>query len=201
MAKRTATMKNIDSINNNLKQIASIFGVGSRQWEAATADIFRFQVYTNKNGILQIKNNKANRQQHQTIRARKKQNLNIRKAKQEALARMNKYNKDKRSKQKFTSLKAFEQRMKDLEDKAAEIYEVESAAQELGLDYDAYQAFKDPDYLANKAAEVRAMQLNEEAYANDGAERANFTVAYDEEGNTIVVNEDTGEVVYEYGKE
>lgn len=201
MAKRTATMKNIDSINNNLKQIASVFGVGSRQWEAATADIFRFQVYTNKNGILQIKNNKHNRKQHQTIRARKKQNLDIKKAKKEALARMEKYNKDKRSKQKFTSLQAFEQRMKDLEDKTAEVYEVEEAAQELGLDYDAYLAFKNPDYLANKAAEVKAMQLNEEAYANDGAEHANHITAYDDDGNAIVVNESTGEVIYVYGEE
>ena len=68
-SKRTATAKNIDDINRYLQNIADIWSIYSNEYEKATAKVKDFDIRTNKNGVIQIKNTKANRKKHQKIRA------------------------------------------------------------------------------------------------------------------------------------
>lgn len=70
--KRTATAKNIDAINRYLQNIADIWTIYSNEYEKATAKVKDFDIRTNKNGVIQIKNTKENRKKHQKIRALKK---------------------------------------------------------------------------------------------------------------------------------
>lgn len=67
--KRTATAKNIDVINRYLQNIADIWSIYSNEYEKATAKVKDFDIRTNKNGVIQIKNTKSNRKKHQKIRA------------------------------------------------------------------------------------------------------------------------------------
>lgn len=67
--KQTATAKNIDAINRYLQNIADIWSIYSNEYEKATAKIKDFDIRTNKNGVIQIKNTKENRKKHQKIRA------------------------------------------------------------------------------------------------------------------------------------
>lgn len=197
MAKRrSATQRNIDSINRNLRNIAATFGTQSQQYEAATMDLFRFKVRTNKDGVLQLQGAAANKKYHQAIRARRNDNLNIKKAKAVSTARMEKYNANKLSKQRFTSIKAFEMMQKAYEDLQEKVYTARDMAQEYDVDYDAYSAFKDPMYLAGKYAEIEEARLQQE-YEAQGITR-NTMVVYNDTGVAQVLDEDTAEVIYQY---
>jgi hypothetical protein len=68
-AKKSATAKNIDAINRYLQNVADIWTIYSNEYEKATAKVKDFDIRTNKNGVIQIKNTKANRKKHQKIRA------------------------------------------------------------------------------------------------------------------------------------
>lgn len=197
MAKRrSATQRNIDSINRNLRNIAATFGTQSQQYEAATMDLFRFRVTTNKEGVLQLQGAKANKKFHQAIRGRRNRNLDIKRAKAASTARMEKYNANKLSKQHFTSIKAFEMMQKAYEDLQDKVYTAEEMAQEYNIDYDAYSAFKDPMYLAGKYAEIEEARLQQE-YEAQGISR-NTMVVYNDTGVAQVLDEDTAEVLYQY---
>lgn len=192
MAKRTATQRHIDSINRNLQSVASTFGKYSQQYEKATQDIFQFEVYTNKNGIIQIKNNKANRAKHQQIRARRARNTNIQRAKKKSEKRMQKYNENKRTKHKVQSIVEFERLQKELEDKTAQIYEFEAIAQEYDIDFSAYEAFKNPDYLNDK------LQQMYDGQTDDTEHDEKYIVDYNDDGKAVLIDKNTGEVIYEY---
>lgn len=197
MAKRrSATQRNIDSINRNLRNIAATFGTQSRQYEAATMDLFRFKVRTNKEGVLQLQGAKANKKFHQSIRARRNDNLNIKKAKAASVARMKKYNANKLSIQHFTSIKAFEMMQKAYEDLQEKVYTARDMAQEYDIDYDAYLAFKDPMYLAGKYAEIEEARLQQE-YEAQGVSRETI-VAYNATGVAQVLDKASGEILYQY---
>lgn len=197
MAKRrSATQRNIDSINRNLRNIAATFGTQSRQYEAATMDLFRFKVRTNKEGVLQLQGAAANKKYHQAIRARRNDNLNIKKAKAASAARMEKYNANKLSKQRFTSIKAFEMMQKAYEDLQDKVYTAEDLANEYQIEYDAYSAFKDPMYLAGKYAEIEEARLQQE-YEAQGVSRETF-VNYNDSGVAQVLDKKTGEILYQY---
>lgn len=193
MAKRTATQRHIDSINRNLRSVANTFGKYSQQYEKATQDIFQFEVYTNKNGIIQIKNSKANRAKHQQIRARRARNTNIQRAKKKSEKRMQKYNENKRTKHKVQSIVEFERLQKELEDKAAQIYEFEAIAQEYGIDFSAYEAFKNPDYLADKL-----QQMYDDSQTADNENDEKYIVDYNDNGEAVLIDKNTGEIIYEY---
>lgn len=197
MAKRrSATQRNIDSINRNLRNIAVTFGTQSQQYEAATMDLFRFKVRTNKDGVLQLQGAAANKKYHQAIRARRNDNLNIKKAKAASVARMEKYNANKQSKQRFTSIKAFEMMQKAYEDLQEKVYTARDMAQEYDIDYDAYSAFKDPMYLAGKYAEIEEARLQQE-YEAQGVSRETI-VAYNDTGVAQVLDKASGEILYQY---
>ncbi len=194
MAKRrSATQRNIDSINRNLRNIAATFGTQSRQYEAATMDIFRFKVRTNKNGVIQLQNAKANSKYHQSIRARRNNNLNIRKAKAASTAAMERYNKNKNSKSQYSSIKAFEERQKALDDLTEKVYEAQEMALENDIDFNSYEAFKNPSYLFDKLQEI-----DNELYAEDESDVRSTDIVYNEEGNAVLIDTDTGEVLFEY---
>lgn len=76
----TATQKNINKINDNLRSIAKVFGTNSKPYEQAAQRLHGhdFELY-DKNGVVQIKNNAANRAKHQTIRSitNKRQSVQI----------------------------------------------------------------------------------------------------------------------------
>jgi len=191
--KRSATQHNIDAINRNLRNIAATFGTQSRQYEAATMDIFRFKVRTNKDGVIQLQNAKANKMYHQSIRARRRQNLNIRKAKAASMAAMERYNKNKNSKSQYSSIKAFEERQKALDDLTEKVYEAQEMALENGIDFSAYDAFKDPTYLFDKLQEI-----DNELSAEDESGVRSTDIVYNDEGNAILIDTNTGEVIFEY---
>ena len=191
--KRSATQRNIDAINRNLRNIAATFGTQSRQYEAATMDIFRFKVRTNKDGVLQLQGAKANKKYHQSIRARRKQNLNIKKAKAASTAAMERYNKNKNSKSQYSSIKAFEERQKALDDLTEKVYEAQELAIENDIDFNAYDAFNDPAYLFYKLQEI-----DNELYADDESDVRSTDIVYNENGNAVLIDTDTGEVLFEY---
>lgn len=191
--KRSATQRSIDSINRNLRNIAATFGTQSRQYEAATMDIFRFKVRTNKDGVIQLQNAKANKKFHQSIRARRKNNLNIRKSKAASQAAMERYNKNKNSKSQYSSIKAFEERQKALDDLTEKVYEAQEMALENDIDFNAYEAFKNPSYLFDKLQEI-----DNELYAEDESDVRSTDIVYNEEGNAVLIDTDTGEVLFEY---
>lgn len=67
--KRTPTQKNIANVNSFIRAVADVYGKGSQQYEDLTNAIADFDIYENKNGVLQIANTKANRKHHSKIRA------------------------------------------------------------------------------------------------------------------------------------
>lgn len=194
--KRTATSKAIDRINTNIQSIAKVFGVDSPQYQEATQDIFRYQVRTNKEGIIQIRDTKQNRKQHQSLRARAKQNINVQARKRKEIKRMEQYN--KRSKQKINSLKAFEAMQQLANDKLSYVYDLRDIAQEYDVEFSEYKAMQSVEYLKAKISEIEAaaghdMGLSEPAYMTTP------TVTINDNGTVVVVDKQTGEILYNYG--
>ena len=116
-AKQTASAKNIAAINRNVQTIAKTFGTSSQQYNAATADLYKFDVYMNKNGIIQIRNNAANRAKHQALRSRKNKNIKpyvIQRMKKKAEQALKKYN--KRAKDKIQTIQEFEERQQEIDE-------------------------------------------------------------------------------------
>lgn len=86
----TATVKNIATINRRIKTISKLFGYHSAEYEAFTTTVTEvFDLYQTATGIVQIRNNKANRKNYQKLSAlaKKVRNMPIqvlqRKAKQQ----------------------------------------------------------------------------------------------------------------------
>lgn len=86
----TATVKNIATINRRIKTISKLFGYHSAEYEAFTTTVTEaFDLYQTATGIVQIRNNKANRESYQKLSAlaKKVRNMPIqvlqRKAKQQ----------------------------------------------------------------------------------------------------------------------
>lgn len=86
----TATVKNIAAINRRIKTISKLFGYHSAEYEAFTTTVTEaFDLYQTATGIVQIRNNKANRESYQKLSAlaKKVRNMPIqvlqRKAKQQ----------------------------------------------------------------------------------------------------------------------
>ena len=196
MSKLSATSKAIRSINNNLKTIANTFGIDSRQYQAAIDDLFRYDVRTDlKTGALQIRDTKSNRKQHQSLRARAKRNPNIIVEKRKSKKRMEQFN--KRSKTKMSSIKAFEQMQQLQNDKLSWVYDIRDLAQEFGVEFSEYKAMQSTAYLKAKISEIEA-EANQDIGMNDGY-LTTPTVSINEDGQTIIIDKETGEILYTYG--
>lgn len=194
---RSKTVQNIDKINYNLSQIASTFGTESLQYENYVASISMLDTRKNKAGVIQVRNNKNNRSHYKAVSNATKHRVNVKSAKKESQAALDKYNKNKRTKNKISSIKDFEKRRKDIDDKINEVYMVEEMANELGIDFNAYLAFRDDDYLFAMKYDVNLVQ-NDDNY-NFVPKPPNIKTVYDAKIDAIVsVNTDTGEVIHVY---
>lgn len=156
MAKRTATQRNIANINAYIKDVVNIYGKGSQQYEDITNAIADFDIYENKNGILQISNTKSNRKYHATIRALRNKTRRIRsgqrwrKARAESKRNPVQFKMRQRIKKSFIELL---QEVYDLIEKleevdapeANELYELRyfTARNMYEGDYDGYNYYKD----------------------------------------------------------
>ena len=196
MSRRTATMKAIDRLNANIKSVVNTFGIDSPQYQQVTQDIFRYQVRTDaKTGAIQIRNTKQNRKQHQSLRARAKANMNVRIVKRKEMKRMNAFN--KRAKTKISSLKAFETMQQLQNDKLSFVYDIRDIAQEYDIDFSEYKAMQSAEYLRAKISEIEAaaeydMGLSESIPPTP-------TVTINNNGNVMIVDQQTGEILYNYG--
>jgi hypothetical protein len=202
MAKRTATSRNIAAINRNVASIADIFGTDSQQYAAAIADLFQFDVYTNKSGVIQIRNNKSNRAKHQKIRARRNRNKTapqLRAMKKRSEQAMQKYNKHARSKGKVTNIKEFEKRQQDADDLQGEIYMAADTVTEYGdgSEPDRNRMFYDVNYREEIMAKARKI---EEALQLEAVQGKRATpIIYENEPNTVyVIDDKTGEIIYKF---
>lgn len=197
MAKRSATSRAIRRINNNLKNIASTFGTGSRQYQNAVEDLFRYEVRTDeKTGAIQLRDTARNRKQHQSIRARANRNMNIQREKKRSEKRMQQYN--KRAKTKLSSIKAFEQMQQLANDKLSYVYDIRDIAQEYNVEFSEYKAMQSVDYLRSKIAEIEA-EANQDLQLADDSFLIRPTVTVNNDGIVNVIDKETGEILYTYG--
>lgn len=206
MAKRTATSRNIAAINRNIQTLADIFGIYSTQYNKAIADIFQFDVWENKNGVIQIRNTKANRAKHQKIRARRAKNIKphiIQRMKRQSEQSLKKYN--KRAKDHIDSIAEFEQRQQELDTLIDSVYDDAKIVEDmLGIEVDRHRMFVDYNYRMK----VRAMSENVSQYnPNDTIpdsvieeNRKIFSkgIIYETGDSTLIMDPDTGDVLFEY---
>ena len=207
MAKKTsATAKNIAAINRNIQTIADIFGIYSTQYNKAIADVFQFDVRENKNGVIQIRNTKANRAKHQKIRARRAKNIKphvIQRMKRQSEQALKKYN--KRAKDNIDSIAEFEQRQQELDTLIDSVYDDAKIVEDmLGIEVDRHRMFVDYNYRMK----VRAMSENASKYnPNDTIpdsvieeNRKIFSkgIIYETGDSTLIMDPDTGDVLFEY---
>lgn len=67
---KTATVKNIATINRRIKTVANLFGLHSAEYELFTTQVVdNLEIYETKTGIAQIRNIQANRDRYQQIAA------------------------------------------------------------------------------------------------------------------------------------
>lgn len=63
------TEKNIKSINRRLNTVGKLFGVHSPEYEQITNKLGQYDIYTNKQGMLQLRNTAENRQNYRQLSA------------------------------------------------------------------------------------------------------------------------------------
>lgn len=181
--KRTATAKNIDAINRYLRNIADIWSIYSNEYEKATAKVKDFDIRTNKNGVIQIKNTKENRKKHQKVRALK----NTIKSKNIIKRKYNKRTKGL-SKKDIQAIKSFEDDVSNAYKKLKELQE------KYELDITSYldrlRKGDTPSSIINDALlESEKQQMNDVP----GFENRNTI-----ETDFGIVDADTGELLYEF---
>lgn len=207
MAKKTsATAKNIAAINRNIQTIADIFGIYSNQYNKAIADIFQFDVRENKNGVIQIRNTKANRAKHQKIRARRAKNIKphvIQRMKRQSEQALKKYN--KRAKDNIDSIAEFEQRQQELDTLIDSVYDDAKIVEDmLGIEVDRHRMFVDYNYrMKVRAMSENASQYNPNDTIPDNVIEENRKIfskgiIYETGDSTLIMDPDTGDVLFEY---
>lgn len=204
--KTSATAKNIAAINRNIQTIANIFGIYSNQYNKAIADIFQFDVRENKNGVIQIRNTKANRAKHQKIRARRAKNIKphvIQRMKRQSEQALKKYN--KRAKDNIDSIAEFEQRQQELDTMIDSVYDDARIVEDmLGIEVDRHRMFVDYNYrMKVRAMSENASQYNPNDTIPDSVIEENRKIfskgiIYETGDSTLIMDPDTGGVLFEY---
>ena len=194
--KSTPTQRNIAAINRYVSKIADTFGTVSRQYEEATAALYQFDIRTNKHGVIQVRNTAANRKKHSTIRSIKNRRPKVQRLVKESEKAMAKYNAKVRKKETFTSIKAFEKAQKETADKENAIYDMYEIANSLGIEFSIYNAFKDDAYFDDRRTEIVQAMYEQQGDENVSRETEVIT---DESGNAVLVDKETGEILYVYG--
>lgn len=166
----TATQKNINKINDNLRSIAKVFGTNSKPYEQAAQRLHGhdFELY-DKNGVIQIKNNAANRAKHQTIRSitNKRQSVQILKRTYAP--------KDKKSisvgnipENEYDFWAWYSGLSEDFEDLYDEIYNnLDPACEICDIHLDKFTAFDDESYRIAKWQEVFEKIMNDTRAAKE----------------------------------
>ena len=193
----TKTQRNIAAINRNINKVAETFGKDSAQYQAVTQDIFRFQTYTNRQGNIQIRDIAANRKQYHELSARARRRPNVALEKKREMKRMEKFN--KRAKTKISSLKAFEALQQMQADKIAFVYDIRDLAQEYGVEFSEYKAMQSNEYLRSKISEIESESGYDMNLYSEGA-LSTPTVNINDNGNVVVIDQQTGEILYEYAE-
>ena len=205
MPKPTASARNIAAINRNVQTIAKTFGTSSQQYNAATADLYKFDVRMNKNGVIQIKNNAANRAKHQALRARRNKNIKpyqLQRMKKQAEQALKKYN--KRAKDKIQSIPEFEQRQQELDELTDNIYENSMIVEEmLSIDVDIHRMYIDRAYRDKISAMARqAEQYQYGKVPDDVLEQTRQAfdrgVISEQDDATYIIDGETGEILFKY---
>lgn len=207
MAKKTsATSKNIAAINRNIQTIADIFGIYSSQYNKAIADLFQFDVRENKQGVIQIRNTKANRAKHQKIRARRAKNIKphvIQRMKRQSEQALKKYN--KRAKDNIDSIAEFEQRQQELDALIDSVYDDAKIVEDmLGIEVDRHRMFVDYNYrMKVRAMSENASQYNPNDTIPDSVIEENRKIfskgiIYETGDSTLIMDPDTGDALFEY---
>ena len=205
MSKITASARNIAAINRNVQTIAKTFGTSSQQYNAATADLYKFDVRMNKNGVIQIKNNAANRAKHQALRARRNKNIKpyqLQRMKKQAEQALKKYN--KRAKDKIQSIPEFEQRQQELDEMTDNIYEDSMIVEEmLSIDVDIHRMYIDRAYRDKISAMARqAEQYQYGKVPDDVIEQTRQAfdrgIISEQDDATYIIDSETGEILFQY---
>lgn len=205
MPKPTASARNIAAINRNVQTIAKTFGTSSQQYNAATADLYKFDVRMNKNGVIQIKNNAANRAKHQALRARRNKNIKpyqLQRMKKQAEQALKKYN--KRAKDKIQSIPDFEQRQQELDELTDNIYDDSMIVEEmLSIDVDIHRMYIDRAYRDKISAMARqAEQYQYGKVPDDVLEQTRQAfdrgVIVEQDDATFIIDSETGEILFKY---
>lgn len=182
-SKRTKTAKNIDAINRYLQNIADIWTIYSNEYEKATAKVKDFDIRTNKNGVIQIKNTKENRKKHQKIRTLK----NTTKSKNIIQRNYNKRTKGL-TKKDIQAIKTFEDEYSNAYNKLKEL--------EAKFDLDI------TPYLERLKRGEDTHEIIVDALLEVEAKKELQNAGY-EKRNTIetdygIIDADTGEILYEF---
>lgn len=196
----TATAKNIATINRRIKAISKLFGgVHSAEYEEFTSLISdTLDIYTNKAGEIQIRNNKENRKRYQYISATAKKVRDTpiqvlqRKAKKQR-EQFEDYREVSQDEIDFIEYKRFSNNVLDL---TTEVYAILNTAVELRLvDEEEYEDIRDQLYASE---DLRfAMYMNNVRHGGKKAmfERADLSDFPIEDYTEVEYswNEDTGE--------
>lgn len=203
--KQTATQKNIAAINRNIQTVAKTFGTSSQQYNKAVADLYKFDVYTNKNGVIQLRNNAANRAKHQAIRARKNKNIKphimsrMKKKAQKALADYN-----KRAKDKINNIQEFEERQQELDALTDSIYDDAQIVENmLGIEVDRHRMYVDTAYRDKINAMAREAEKYQYGRVPDSViehQRQVYErgVLMEFDDSTYMIDDETGEILFKY---
>lgn len=202
--KQTATQKNIAAINRNIQTVAKTFGTSSQQYNKAVADLYKFDVYTNKNGVIQLRNNAANRAKHQAIRARKTKNIKphvmarMKKRAQKALADYN-----KRAKDHINSIQDFEERQQELDALTDSIYDDAQIVENmLGIEVDRHRMYVDNAYRDKINAMAREAEKYQYGRVPDNVieQRQVYErgMLMESDDGTYMIDNETGEILFKY---
>ena len=197
----TATAKNIGTINRRIKAISKLFGgVHSAEYEEFTSLISdTLDIYTNKAGEIQIRNNKENRNRYQYISATAKKvrdkpiQVLQRKAKKQR-EQFEDYREVSQDEIDFIEYKRFSNNVLDL---TTEVYAILNTAVELKLvNEEEYEDIRDQLYASE---DLRfAMYMNNVRHGGKKAmfERADLSDFPIEDYTEVEYtrNEETGEV-------
>ena len=203
--KQSATSKNIAAINRNIQSIANIFGTESSQYNIATADLYKYDLYTNKSGVIQLRNSKANRAQHQSIRARRARNIKpyvLQRKKREAQKALDKYN--KRARDHINTIQEFEQRQQELDALTDSIYEDARIVENmLNIEVDRHRMYVDSVYrekigaMARQAEQYQYGKVPDEVIEQQREVYKNGVLQEYADG-TYMINSETGEIMFKY---
>lgn len=175
MAKTTATGRNIANVNAFIRDVANVYGKGSQQYEDAINSIADFDIYENKNGILQISNNKENRRQHQQIRALRHRAKRTRAGQRwkKALSA---------SKSQRAAFRQYHQLKKDFNEIMTDIYKIIDEFERLTgmtIDVEKWNMLSNPDVYAYYKERVEDMKREREYLNKQYAETTGVDIGDD----------------------